>query len=229
MIAKLIAHGPDRATAIGRLERALGELELLGLTTNAAFSASLLARADVRAGELDTGLLERVLADGGAAAVAPPAELLAAAALTLRLLDGEALARTTSVPLGWRSDGAPGTWRRRVTVAGDAVELAIAGGRVTIGEAGWEGGARRLDGDSVEVVLDGVAQRCAIASGDDGSLWIGHGGHQLELAPARAASGDLSAAGDALSAPMPRHRPARATSATATRSARATCWSCWSR
>jgi len=203
MIAKLIAHGPDRATAISRLERTLTELELLGVTTNAAFSASLLARADVRAGTLDTGLLERVLAGGGAEAVAPPAELLAAAALTLALLDGEALARTTSVPLGWRSDGAPGTWRRRVAVGGDAVELTVAGGRVAIGSESWEGSARRLDADAVEVVLDGVARRCAIAAGADGTLWIGSGGHQLELAPARAASGDLSAAGDALAAPMP--------------------------
>lgn len=203
MIAKVIAHGPDRATAIGRLQRALGELELLGVTTNAAFSAGLLARADVRAGEQDTGLLERVLAAGGAAAVAPPAELLAAAALTLALLDAEALARTTSVPLGWRSDGAPGTWRRRVEVAGEAVELAIAGSRVTIGETSWEGSAQLLADGGVEVVLDGVARRCVFAAGEDGTLWIGHGGHQLELTPARAASGDLGAAGDALAAPMP--------------------------
>ncbi len=203
MIAKVIAHGPDRATAISRLQGALGELELLGVTTNAAFSASLLARPDVRAGTLDTGLLERVLADEGADVVAPPAELLAAAALTLALLDGEALARTTSVPLGWRSDGAPGTWRRRVTVGGDAIELVVAGSRVSIGEIAWEGVAQRLDAHSVEVVLDGVAQRCSIAAGDDGTLWIGHDGHQLELAPARAATGDHGAAGDALAAPMP--------------------------
>ncbi|MDO8188255.1 biotin carboxylase N-terminal domain-containing protein [Conexibacter sp. JD483] len=203
MIAKLIAHGPDRATAIGRLERALGELELLGVSTNAAFSASLLARPDVRAGELDTGLLERVLADGGAAAVAPPAELIAAAALTLALLDAEALARTTSVPLGWRSDGAAGSWRRRVAIGGDAVELTIAGSRVSVGAVAWEGSARRLGEETVEVVLDGVARACVFAAGEDGTLWIGADGHQLELLPARAASGDLSAAGDALSAPMP--------------------------
>ena len=51
MLAKVIAHGPDRATALGRLDRALAELASLGLTTNAAFLRALLAREDVRAGE----------------------------------------------------------------------------------------------------------------------------------------------------------------------------------
>ncbi|MCW3010492.1 MAG: ATP-grasp protein, partial [Solirubrobacterales bacterium] len=78
MLAKVIAHGPDRATALGRLDRALGELELLGVTTNAAFTRALLQREDVRAGQQDTGLLERVLDE---LAVAPPEDLLAAGAL----------------------------------------------------------------------------------------------------------------------------------------------------
>ncbi|MDW5592759.1 biotin carboxylase N-terminal domain-containing protein [Conexibacter stalactiti] len=204
MVAKVIAHGPDRATALGRLERALGELELLGVTTNAAFTRSLLGRSDVRAGELDTGLLERLLAAGDGAAVAPPAELLPAAALTLALLDAEALAQRTSVPLGWRSDGSPGTWRRRVTVGDDVVELVVRGATVSVRRWSWQGRARRLGEGSVEVELDGVASRCSFAVDPlDGRLWIGRDGHQLELTPARAGGGDLSATGDSLAAPMP--------------------------
>jgi acetyl-CoA/propionyl-CoA carboxylase, biotin carboxylase, biotin carboxyl carrier protein len=204
MLAKVIAHGPDRATALVRLERALGELELLGVTTNAAFTRGLLVRSDVRAGSLDTGLLERVLADGDGAGLTPPEDLLPAAALTLALLDAEALAQRTTVPLGWRSDGAPGTWRRRVQIGGDSGELAVRGELVRIGERDWRGSALRLDTGAVEVVLDGVARRYAIATDPaDGRLWIGRDGAQLELAPARAASGDLSAAGDSLAAPMP--------------------------
>ncbi|HEY6890543.1 MAG TPA: biotin carboxylase N-terminal domain-containing protein, partial [Solirubrobacter sp.] len=56
MIAKVIAYGPDRATALARLDRALAETAILGLTTNTGFLRALLAREDVRAGELDTGL-----------------------------------------------------------------------------------------------------------------------------------------------------------------------------
>ncbi|HST43150.1 MAG TPA: biotin/lipoyl-containing protein, partial [Conexibacter sp.] len=204
MIAKVIAHGSDRATALGRLERALGELELLGVTTNAAFTRSLLSRPDVRAGELDTGLLERLLADGDGAAVAPPAELLPAAALTLALLDAEALAQRTSIPLGWRSDGSPGTWRRRVSLGDDVVELNVRGETVSVRDWSWRGRARRLGDNVVEIELDGVAHRCCYAlDAGDGRLWIGRDGHQLELAPARAGGGDLSATGDSLAAPMP--------------------------
>lgn len=60
MIAKVIAHGPDRATAIARLDRALSRTAILGLETNVGFLRSLLARDDVRAGELDTGLIGRL-------------------------------------------------------------------------------------------------------------------------------------------------------------------------
>ena len=63
------------------------------MTTNAGFIRALLARDDVRAGEQDTGLLERVLAEG----VPPvPDDLLPAAALA---------AAGTAAP--------PGPWRRR--------------------------------------------------------------------------------------------------------------------
>ena len=60
MIAKVIAHGPDRATALARLDRALADTAILGLTTNVGFLRSLLARDDVRAGEMDTGLIGRL-------------------------------------------------------------------------------------------------------------------------------------------------------------------------
>ena len=60
MIAKVIAYGPDRATALARLDRALAHTAILGLTTNIGFLRSLLAREDVRAGEMDTGLIGRL-------------------------------------------------------------------------------------------------------------------------------------------------------------------------
>src|SRR5579875_2670578 len=80
MLGKVIAHGVDRQRAIDRLDRALSELELLGVTTNAVFVRTLLARDDIRRGEQDTGLLERILADP-ALMPQPPADLLPAAAV----------------------------------------------------------------------------------------------------------------------------------------------------
>ncbi|MGZ4277133.1 MAG: acetyl-CoA carboxylase biotin carboxylase subunit, partial [Solirubrobacteraceae bacterium] len=78
MLAKVIAHGPDRATALRRLDRGLAGLQILGVATNAAFTRDLLARDDVRSGIIDTGLLERVLGDGVAGV---RADLLPAAAV----------------------------------------------------------------------------------------------------------------------------------------------------
>ena len=60
MIAKVIAHGPDRATALARLDRALADTAILGLTTNTGFLRTLLAHEGVRNGEMDTGLIGRL-------------------------------------------------------------------------------------------------------------------------------------------------------------------------
>jgi 3-methylcrotonyl-CoA carboxylase alpha subunit len=62
MIAKLIAHGPDRAAAASRLSEALEQTVVAGPKTNAAFLHALLAHPAFRAGEMDTGLIGRELA-----------------------------------------------------------------------------------------------------------------------------------------------------------------------
>ncbi|MFY9778086.1 MAG: biotin carboxylase N-terminal domain-containing protein, partial [Trebonia sp.] len=50
MLAKVAAWGPDRATALDRLDAALAETAVLGVTTNIAFLRTLLADPDVQAG-----------------------------------------------------------------------------------------------------------------------------------------------------------------------------------
>ncbi len=79
MLAKVIAHGPDRRTALARLDRALAGTAILGVGTNIGFLRALLGDEDVAAGRLHTGLVEdrlEHLAGGGV-----PTEVLAAAAL----------------------------------------------------------------------------------------------------------------------------------------------------
>jgi acetyl-CoA/propionyl-CoA carboxylase biotin carboxyl carrier protein len=203
MLAKVIAHGPDRAAALARLDRALAQLELLGVATSAPFTRALIARDDVRAGALDTGLLERVLA-GGDDGLSRPADLLPAAALALALLDADALAARTSLPLAWRSTGAAGTWRRLVEADGERVEVSVRGEQVSVGDRRLRGAATRHDDGVIEASLDGVTRRYAIAADAvDGRLWIGRDGYQLEVAPARAGGDQLASAGDSLAAPMP--------------------------
>ena len=66
MIAKVIAWGRDRDEARGRLARALHQTSVVidGGTTNKAFLLDLLDRPQVRTGEVDTGWLDRLMAEG---------------------------------------------------------------------------------------------------------------------------------------------------------------------
>jgi 3-methylcrotonyl-CoA carboxylase alpha subunit len=63
LIAKMIAHGPDRATALHRLHTAMCELELVGPITNQAFLADALAHPAFIEGEIDTNFIAEHKAD----------------------------------------------------------------------------------------------------------------------------------------------------------------------
>lgn len=84
MIAKVIAWGPDRTTAIDRLVGALGGTIVEGLKSNRAFLARLANHPAFRAGAVDTGFIPR-----HAAALLPPIDIpdaaLALAALAIVL------------------------------------------------------------------------------------------------------------------------------------------------
>ena len=86
MLAKLITSGRDRDAAIARAVRALRDFPILGVRTNGAFLIRLLQHDDFRAGDIDTGFVERhaagltSLTSGGdiPAAVSAAAEFAAA-------------------------------------------------------------------------------------------------------------------------------------------------------
>ncbi|OCJ17012.1 3-methylcrotonyl-CoA carboxylase [Rhizobium sp. AC44/96] len=61
LIAKMVAHGPNRATALSRLARALTASHIGGVTTNLGFLARLVGVDEFVAGRPDTGLIERDL------------------------------------------------------------------------------------------------------------------------------------------------------------------------
>ena len=79
MLAKVIAHGArPRGGAGAARPRRSASSSSLGPTTNVAYLRALLARPEVRAGEMDTGLIERL---GDEVAPPPPDPELAALAL----------------------------------------------------------------------------------------------------------------------------------------------------
>jgi len=62
LIAKLIAYGADRAEAMARMERALGQFIVRGIETSIPLHQEIFQDAGFRAGEFDTGFMERLLA-----------------------------------------------------------------------------------------------------------------------------------------------------------------------
>lgn len=62
LIAKLIVHGKDRAEAIARMERALGQFIVQGIETSIPLHQEIFADEDFRAGNFDTKFMERFLA-----------------------------------------------------------------------------------------------------------------------------------------------------------------------
>lgn len=59
MIAKLIVRGPDRATAIRRLERALQDYEVVGLSTNIEFLKKMCRSPAFLSGDVETGFIDK--------------------------------------------------------------------------------------------------------------------------------------------------------------------------
>ncbi len=59
MIAKLVVHGRDRDTALARLEHALGQYQILGLSTNIGFLSTLVATKHFAHADFDTGFIDQ--------------------------------------------------------------------------------------------------------------------------------------------------------------------------
>lgn len=104
MIAKLIAHGPDRPTALARLRSALAQCQVAGTVTNLPFLAALTADPDLASGNVDTGLIARKQA---ALTTAPdlPDAAIALAALTVLDLPGPQNPDPWAARTGWRAWG----------------------------------------------------------------------------------------------------------------------------
>ena len=61
LMAKIIARGPDRTTALERMRRAIAGTRISGVASNLEFHARLLADAEFAEGGVDTGFVARTL------------------------------------------------------------------------------------------------------------------------------------------------------------------------
>ncbi|MEU7137575.1 biotin carboxylase N-terminal domain-containing protein [Streptomyces sp. NPDC046261] len=223
MLAKVIAHGPDRATALRRLRAALAETAVLGVDTNVGFLRRLLAHPDVAAGDLDTGLVDR-----DAASLVPtevPDEVyVAGALLRQRGLSPEPAPGWVdpfSLPTGWRLGGEPAWTAHHFRVPGHSpVTVRVRGevGRAEFLLSAPDGDAADATGTTGAVAssaggvgerltldLDGLTHTFTTVPGPGGT-WLARDGDSWYLAdhdPVEATGGTAAAHAGALTAPMP--------------------------
>ena len=210
MIAKIIAQGPDRATALRRLERALAGTELAGLRSNLPLLRAIAGQPAFAAAELDTGFIARH-ADS-LLAPPPPASRPALAAALLRLLRDEPVvdAADPHSPWGaasaWRLNGTG--WQDFLLIDGEAsltlrahlgatITLDLPDGPAAIADAAWAG-------DALRFTLDGRAEPATVLRDGDALTIIHRGVTQvLRWQDPRAPAGDAQAGSGRVLAPMP--------------------------
>ena len=162
MIAKLIAWGSDRSEAARRLQEALAETEILGVTTNLAFLERVARHPAFLAGETDTAFIERHRADLLPEPGAAPVEALVAAAARAFVGEQDAIAAQASSPWndtrGWRLN-AP-AWRKMELRADDGVvhvvqaEMQAGRARVSVGMSTHDVVLGPREGDRLQIGLD---------------------------------------------------------------------------
>ncbi|HLI67619.1 MAG TPA: biotin carboxylase N-terminal domain-containing protein [Caulobacteraceae bacterium] len=175
MIAKLIAHGPDRATAIETLTNACARLQVWPVKTNAGFLNRLLQEPAVRVGDVETDLIER--RPDLTVRPAPDAEILRSAAFAFSLPGGAVADSSPWLNLtGFRSNvSKPAALVRLESDGiGYAVDLLASppaeGARRVLRATGVDGHAIVFEnGDVYDFVRPGAVGN-AVGEGGDGAI-----------------------------------------------------------
>jgi len=162
MLNKVIAWGPDRATALQRLDRALSEQVILGVPTNTAFLRTLIQRPEVRAGDMDTGFIERHLDELTVDEV--PVEALAAYALRV---PGDDLWQSA-----WRPGGPAARRWLLALPGGRTASVVLRGDQLTVDDQDPVTVVAASGDGLVHVTLDGRTTSWHVAV-DGETVWVG--------------------------------------------------------
>ena len=220
MIAKLVAHGDDRAAALRRLTEALAEYEIVGVATNVAFLQRVVAHDAFATAKLDTGLIARNHAAlfPPLAPLSMPVLLAAALAEVVAIVErAAASARASSDPHSPWGDVDP-WWPNSVRHAvaltfGDgelrhavAVRRSEGGWRVTLPPNVHPGEItatiKSRDG-RLSIISDGARfDANVITAGDDRHIFCAGVHRKLALIDPLAHAGEEEALGGHLRAPM---------------------------
>jgi 3-methylcrotonyl-CoA carboxylase alpha subunit len=203
MLAKLICHGPTRDAALRRLRQALDDCAVAGVASNLDLLGRIAGHPDFAAGGIDTGFIAREGETMLAAQGAPPADILAIAALAVL---------SAEIPVGDDPWDARDQWWVNTTPTrvldftdGEAsypVSVAREGDAWRIG---WilataerqEAGRLRVSLDDVWRTVSVIIDQHVVTLRDNGQSW------RLTLPDPLAAADDEEDPGDRLVAPIP--------------------------
>ncbi len=174
MLSKVIAYGTDRDEALANLDRALAQTAVLGVQTNIEFLRFLLADERVRAGDLDTGLLDERVADFVPAPA--PDHVLAAGGLFRQWALGlRAAGNPWAMPTGWRVGGGAAPVRTAMQTPLRSEMVSVWGrpeaARVQVGSGEIRSASAVVEDEQMSVTLDGVRREYRWAEADR-HLWI---------------------------------------------------------
>ncbi|WP_255769622.1 acetyl/propionyl/methylcrotonyl-CoA carboxylase subunit alpha [Pseudarthrobacter sulfonivorans] len=198
MVSKVIAWGRDRTAALDKLDTALSRYTALGIDANVEYLRLLINDSDVRAGRLDTGLIERKMPDFTFRRIGD-AELMAAALQFWVLAEGPSTVGSPwDTTRGWRL-GTPAPWRMSFGVPGGGIatvavtwlsNLDLGHALVSVND----GPAHKtvvigLASDNIYLEIDGAELRYALGSlwdsyphrGNPEAVFVGNGGWSCRL------------------------------------------------
>ena len=217
LLAKVVAHGPDRPVALRRLAAALAAFQAVGVATNVAFLSTLVRHPAFAAGAIDTGFIERHRAELVPAAGPAPDDALALACLDHLLRRETAAAAAASLSFDphapWHRTGG---WRLnlegydrlrlrdgkreveiRVGYGPDGVRLGLPGGTMSAAGALTATGELRAELGGRPVTATVVGQGPVSTVLVDGAV------HRLEVLDPRTLHAGEEVPPGRLTAPMP--------------------------
>jgi 3-methylcrotonyl-CoA carboxylase alpha subunit len=216
MVAKHIVHGDTREQALARLDDALSQTRIVGLTTNVQFLRHIIRSDSFAKAKLDTALIQRE--EKALFGQEPLGLALTAASVVANTLHVEQ-ALQGSDPFsrrdGWRAYGVATRHFGFVfhDVPHNAVLTYAHDGRMHLCVANAEGDvsgtlAYREDGDALHISFAGQQARVQVFHETQGHDDVAHvfapqGATRITVVDALAHAGEVQEAGGRLTAPMP--------------------------
>jgi 3-methylcrotonyl-CoA carboxylase alpha subunit len=216
MVAKLIVYGETREQALARLDEALSQTRIVGLTTNVQFLRHIIRTDSFATAKLDTALIQR---EEKALFAQEPLDLaLTAASVVANTLQQEQALKghdPFSARDGWRAYGVATRSFGFVFhgASHDAVLTYTNDGSLHLSVTDAEGDASgpltyRQDGDALLISFAGQQARVQVFHETQGHEEVAHvfapqGATRITVVDALAHAGEVQEAGGRLTAPMP--------------------------